>query len=280
MRSPAMARSTIPLVRMPDRRTRDGGVAVDVAGAGEIAGARRVVRSGGSVRARRFCHGRESPSMIAFRLRPLAGHRSSRARPSSSCATRRRPCSSPTSKKRVTASSLRRDGRLLVEARYAHPQQPASFLKLLLPAGCDRVERGGRAAARFVRALAEEAIRPPAAREGPRRPGCAHLRRRARLPAAQRASWPEKGRASVRLAGARSADVTHWSCGFSSSPRSGRIVAQNCFVLAQDRGPFAERGRKAPPMRAGGRGQVEARRWGAAVSRRCRCLPGAGRSLP
>ena len=87
--------------------------------------------------------GRESPSMIAFRHRPLAG---TEARALTVGVVRYTPqavfiANVEEARYRALASE---DGRLLVEARYAVRNNQRSFLKATLPRGIDRLERRGR----------------------------------------------------------------------------------------------------------------------------------------
>jgi hypothetical protein len=64
----------IPLIRVPAAERETGGIAVDVVGAGEIASRQsRNLEPGDPSELGDIVAGRESPSMIAFRLRPLAG---------------------------------------------------------------------------------------------------------------------------------------------------------------------------------------------------------------
>ncbi|HEV2982852.1 MAG TPA: hypothetical protein VGX46_00615, partial [Vicinamibacterales bacterium] len=64
----------VPLVRMPSAERETGGVAVDVTGAGEINERQtRGLEPGDPSELGDLVAGRESPSMIAFRHRPLAG---------------------------------------------------------------------------------------------------------------------------------------------------------------------------------------------------------------
>src|SRR6185503_19566725 len=74
MRAPRDGPVDVPLVRMPSAERESGGVAVDVVGAGEIAGRQaRGLEPTDPSELGEAAAGRESPSMIAFRLKPLAG---------------------------------------------------------------------------------------------------------------------------------------------------------------------------------------------------------------
>ncbi len=73
-RAPRDGAVAVPLVRVPAAERETGGVAVDVVGAGEIAErATRGLEPADPSELGDIVAGRESPSMIAFRLRPLAG---------------------------------------------------------------------------------------------------------------------------------------------------------------------------------------------------------------
>ena len=72
---------------------------------------------------------RESPSMIAFRHRPLAGARSAIADGFGRRATRRRPCSIANVEEARYRALVSEDGGVLVEARYAVRNNQRSFLE-------------------------------------------------------------------------------------------------------------------------------------------------------
>lgn len=123
----------IPLIRMPAAERETGGVAVDVAGAGELGGQQSRgldpadVSEVGDVVA-----GRESPAMAAFRFRPIAG---TEARSLTVEVVRYTPqavliANVEEARYRALAAE---DGRLLVEARYAVRNNQRSFLKVVLP---------------------------------------------------------------------------------------------------------------------------------------------------
>ena len=125
----------IPLVRIPTAEREAGGVAVDVVGAGQIAG--RQARGldptdpsdlGDMVAAR------ESPSMIAFRLRPLVGHEPRSLTVDVVRYTPQAVLIANVEEARYLALASE-DGRLLVEARYAVRNNQRSFLKVTLPEG-------------------------------------------------------------------------------------------------------------------------------------------------
>ena len=106
MKSPRDGTITVPLVRVPTAERESGGVAVDVLGAGEIAGRQaRGLEPAPPSELGDVIASRESPSMIAFRLRPLGGTEPRGLDRHRSCATHPRRCSSPTSRRRGTGCS-------------------------------------------------------------------------------------------------------------------------------------------------------------------------------
>src|SRR5262245_21953294 len=125
----------VPLVRMPSAERETGGIAVDVMGAGEITGRQsQGLEPADPSELGEFVAGRESPSMIGFRLRPLMG---SDPRLLTVTVIRYTPqavlvANVEEARYRVLASE---DGRLLVEARYAVRNNQRSFLKVVMPAG-------------------------------------------------------------------------------------------------------------------------------------------------
>ena len=134
-RTPRDGVVALPLVRVPSAERETGGVAVDVVGAGEI-GAReaRGLEPADPSELGDVVSGRDSPSMIAFRLRPMAG---TDARSLTVTVLRYTPqavlvANVEEARYRALASE---DGRLLVEARYAVRNNQRSFLKVTMPAG-------------------------------------------------------------------------------------------------------------------------------------------------
>ena len=134
-RAPREGAVAVPLLRVPAAERETGGVAVDVVGAGEISErATRGLEPADPSELGEIVAGRESPSMIAFRLRPLAG---SDPRSLAVTVVRYTPqavliANVEEARYRTLASE---DGGLLVEARYAVRNNQRSFLKVTLPAG-------------------------------------------------------------------------------------------------------------------------------------------------
>jgi hypothetical protein len=132
-RAPRDGLIVIPLVRVLSSEREAGGIGVDVVGAGEIAARQaRGLEPADPAELGDLVASRESPSMIAFRLRPLTGGET----PSLSVTVVRYTpqavliANVEEARYRVLASE---DGRLLVEARYAVRNNQRSFLKVVLP---------------------------------------------------------------------------------------------------------------------------------------------------
>jgi hypothetical protein len=125
----------IPIVRVPAADPETGGLAVEVIGAGEI-GARqtRGLTPADPSELGEIVEGRESPSMIAYRLEPIAG-----AEPRSLGVALVRYTPQAVMVANVEEARYRalvsEDGRLLVEARYALRNNQRSFLKVSMPPG-------------------------------------------------------------------------------------------------------------------------------------------------
>jgi hypothetical protein len=123
----------VPLFRVPAAERETGGVAVDVVGAGEIADRQsRGLEQADPTDLGEIVTGRESPAMMAFRLRPLRG---SEPRALNVTVVRYTPqavlvANVEEARYRALAAE---DGRLLVEARYAVRNNQRSFLKVTLP---------------------------------------------------------------------------------------------------------------------------------------------------
>ena len=124
---------TVPLVRVPAAERESGGVAISVLGAGEIE--RHQMRGLDLTDVSELADvvaGRESPSMVAFRLRPIAG---SDARSLQVAVKRYTPqavliANIEEARYRALAAE---DGLFLVEGHYAIRNNQRSFLKVTLP---------------------------------------------------------------------------------------------------------------------------------------------------
>ena len=133
VRTPRDGVVPVPLLRVPAAERETGGVAVDVVGAGEVAErATRGLEPTDPSELGEIVAGRESPSMIAFRLRPLSG-----AEPRSLAVTVVRFIPQAVLIANVEEARYRalasEDGSLLVEARFAVRNNQRSFLKVTMP---------------------------------------------------------------------------------------------------------------------------------------------------
>ena len=148
----ARRRDCVPLVRMPSAERETGGVAVDVVGAGEIGGRQaRGLEPADPSELGDIVAGRESPSMVAFRHRPLAG---SEPRALAVAVVRYTPQAvlvANVEEARYRALAPRTAG-CSCEARYAVRNNQRSFLKVTLPRGSAVWSAAGRRAADPARA--------------------------------------------------------------------------------------------------------------------------------
>ena len=290
----------MPLVRVPSAERETGGVAVDVVGAGEIARAADArPRTGGSVGARRR---RRRPRVaVDDRVSPPAAGRH-RARSLTVTVVRYTPqavliANVEEARYRALAAE---DGRLLVEARYAVRNNQRSFLKVTMPAGSTLWSArwpAGRCGPAWRR---QDAVLLPL-EKGPRRRGGADLRRRARLPAGDRARGPTKGaRASTCRRSICRSRAPGWSSttrrGSASTPQPGAFRARRPIPVRSRKRLRRPRRRRPPPTTAtpqrdharrrrtagAGRSASGTRRAAARSSARCRCtstFPAFGPSM-
>jgi hypothetical protein len=133
VRAPREGQVTIPLVRVPSAERETGGIAVDVVGAGEIAGREpRGLEPADAADLGDIIAGHESPSMVAFRFTPLAG-----SSPRSLIVNVSRYIAQAVLVANVEEARydalLGEDGKLLVRARYAVRNNQRSFLAVTLP---------------------------------------------------------------------------------------------------------------------------------------------------
>jgi hypothetical protein len=133
MRSPREGPVTIPIVRLPAADRETGGIAVDVIGPGEIA--ERQPRGFDAADASDLgdiVSGRESPSMAAFRFKPLAGTSPRELTITVSRYTAQSVLVANVEEARYDAL-VSEDGKMLVRARYAVRNNQRSFLGVALP---------------------------------------------------------------------------------------------------------------------------------------------------
>ena len=185
-RLPADGDIAVPLVRVPAAEREIGGVAISVLGAGEIEKHQmRGLEPGDISDLADIVAGHESPSTVAFRLRPASGNRSAIAQYLRQAL---HAASGPHRQHRGSAVSRPRGRRRTVPDRSAlrDSQQPAQLPESHAAATRDDLERVGR---RQVGAAGRRRRRgrAAAARERPRRRGCADVRRAHHLPATGRA---------------------------------------------------------------------------------------------
>jgi hypothetical protein len=239
VRVPRDGEIAVPLVRVPSAERETGGVAVDVVGAGEIAGRQaRGLEPADPSELGDVVAGRESPSMVAFRMRPLAG---TEARALTVRVVRYTPqavlvANVEEARYRTLVSE---DGRLLVEARYAVRNNQRSFLKVVMPPGSTlwSAEVAGRPVRPAV-AEAQSILLPlEKGRAGDEAPtfvvGLVYLQDGAR------AAWLDKGRDRLELPAldlpvSRTGVELYYPPRFRVEPQTGSFRVEN------DPGPFAE----------------------------------------
>jgi hypothetical protein len=134
-RLPADGDITVPLVRAPAAERESGGVAISVLGAGEIERHQmRGLEAADIADLPDISAGRESPTTVAFRLRPTAGSDSRSLGISVKRYTPQAVLIANVEEARYRALASE-DGLLLVEAQYAVRNNQRSFLKITLPQG-------------------------------------------------------------------------------------------------------------------------------------------------
>jgi hypothetical protein len=135
LRTPREGAIAVPLLRVPSAERETGGVAVDIVGAGEIGERQtRGLDPADPSDLGEIIAGRESPSMVAYRLKPVAGHE---ARSLTVTVVRYTPQAVLVANvEEARYRALRsEDGAMLVEGRYAVRNNQRSFLKITLPPG-------------------------------------------------------------------------------------------------------------------------------------------------
>jgi hypothetical protein len=126
---------TIPLLRVASAERETGGVAVDVAGAGEIGDRQpRGLEPADPADLGDIVAGRESPSMVAFRFTPMAGAAPRALSLQLTRYTDKAVLVANVEEARYEAL-LTEDGKRLVRARYAVRNNQRSFLAVTLPPG-------------------------------------------------------------------------------------------------------------------------------------------------
>ena len=256
---------------MPSAERETGGVAVDVAGAGEIRERQtRGLEPADPSELGDAVAGRESPSMIAFRHRPLAG---TEARALTVVVVRYTPqavsiANVEEARYRALASE---DGRLLVEARYAVRNNQRSFLKATLPAGSTiwSAQVGGRPIRPGVAETNAVLLPLEKGRANEEAPTfVVELLYLQRIDA-----WADKGRARLELP-ALDLPISRTGVELYYSPRFRVEPQPGSFRVDTDPGPFADALRLPLRATAGGTGAGTSRR-----TRRGARTAGAGRTV-
>jgi len=227
----------VPIIRAPAAERETGGVAVDVVGAGEVAGRQvRGLEPTDPSDLGEPAASRQSPSMLAFRHSPLAG-----GAPRALAVTIVRYTPQAVLVANVEEARYRvlvaEDGRLLVEARYAVRNNQRSFLKVALPAGA--AVWSAEVSGRPIRpgAVEHDAVLLPLekGRAGEEAPLFAVSI--VYLQAID--AWPDRGRMQLDLPAldlpvSRTAIELHYSPRFRIEPQPG------AFRVAADPGPIAD----------------------------------------
>jgi hypothetical protein len=246
-RTPRDGVVAVPLVRVPLAERESGGVAVDVVGAGEIAGRQATgLELADTSELGEVVHGRESPSMIAFRLRPLAG-----TEPRSLSVDVVRYTPQPVLIANIEEARYRaltaEDGRLLVEARYAVRNNQRSFLKVVMPPGSS--VWSARVAGRPIRpGMAEQnAVLLPLEKGRAGEEAPTFVVELIYLQAVD--SWVDKGRAHITLP-ALDLPTSRTGVELFYSPRFRVALEPGSFRAENDPGPFADALRATPPLPA------------------------------
>lgn len=242
-RAPRDGAVVVPLLRVPSAERETGGVAVDVVGAGEIAGRQaRGLEPADPTELGEFVAGRESPSMIAFRLRPLAG---SETRALTVNVMRYTPQAVPVANVEEARyrALVSEDGRLLVEARYAVRNNQRSFLKITMPD--DSTLWSASVAGRPIRpGLAEQgAVLLPLEKGRAGEDAPTFVVELVYLQGIE--SWLEKGLANLELP-ALDLPVSRTGLRLHHSPRFRVELRTGEFRVEDDPGPFAEALRGQP----------------------------------
>jgi hypothetical protein len=249
LRAPRDGAIAIPLVRLTSAERETGGVVVDVAGAGEIGDRQpRGLEATDPSEFSDIVAGRESPSMLAFKYKPMGG---SDPRALTVAVERFTPeavlvANVEEARYRAIASE---DGRLLVEAKYAVRNNQRSFLKVTLPA--DSTLWSAAVADRPVRpgVSGTDAVLLPLdkGRSGEEAPTFV-----VELLYLQRvAGWEDKGLVQIALP-ALDLPISRTGVALHYSPRFEVEARPGTFREASDPGPFAEALRRISSSLAAG----------------------------
>jgi hypothetical protein len=236
VRAPRDGQITIPIVRVPSAERETGGVAVDVVGAGEIAGREpRGLEPADASDLGDIIAGHESPSMVAFQFTPLKGSDPRSLTVNVSRYTAQAVLVANVEEARYEAL-LGEDGKLLVRARYAVRNNQRSFLAITLPPQ----------SVLWSASLAGRPVRPGVSSTGglllPLRKGRTNEEAPTfvvELLYLQRApGWTEKGNAHLDLP-AVDLPVSRTGLTLHHSPRYAVDPAPGAFRLESDPGPWS-----------------------------------------
>jgi hypothetical protein len=236
LRTPRDGVVPVPLVRVPAAERETGGVAVDVIGAGEVAErATRGLEPADPSELGEIVAGRESPSMIAFRLRALAG-----SEPRSLAVNIVRFIPQAVLIANVEEARYRalaaEDGSLLVEARFAVRNNQRSFLKVTMPPSSTvwSAKVGGRPIRPGVAERDAVLLPLEKGRAGEEAPAfVVEIVYLQRIP-----EWIDKGTAQLALP-AVDLPVSRTGVELHHSPRFRIALRPGTFRVEEDPGPFA-----------------------------------------
>jgi hypothetical protein len=235
-RTPREGALGVPLVRLPAAERESGGVAVEVLGAGEMNQQQpHGLDPADPSELGDPLTGRDSPSMLAFRFRPLQGHEQRSLSVTVARYTPQAVLIANVEEARYDAL-VEEEGKALVRARYAVRNNQRAFLSVTLPPN----------ATLWSAAVGDRPLRPGIAPGGslllPLEKGKSGEETPAfvvELTYVQRiSSWSERGRATLTLPGldlpiARTGIVLHHSPRFRVTPEAG------VFRAEADPGPFS-----------------------------------------
>jgi hypothetical protein len=236
VRAPRDGAVTIPIVRVPSAERETGGIAVDVLGAGEIAGREpRGLEPADTTDLGDIIAGRESPSMVAFQFTPLTGTAPRSLTVNVSRYTAQAVLVANIEEARYDAL-LGEDGKLLVRARYAVRNNQRSFLAVTLPSQ----------SVLWSASLAGRPVRPGVSASGglllPLRKGRTNEEAPTfvvELLYLQRApEWTDKGDAHLALP-AVDLPVSRTGLTLHHSPRFDVDAKPGAFRLERDPGPWS-----------------------------------------
>jgi hypothetical protein len=234
-RTPRDGSVAIPLIRVPSAERETGGVAVDVAGAGEIGDrAPRGLDPADASELGDVVSGRESPSMAAFKFRSGAGDAVRSLSVDVSRYTPKAVLVANVEEARYEAL-IGEDGKTLVRARYAVRNNQRSFLAVTLPpdAVLWSASLGGRAVRPGVAPSGGLLLPLQRARPGEMPPIVSvEIVYFQRLP-----EWADKGTGRLTLA-AVDLPVSRTGLTVRHSPRYSLEIKPGTFRADADAGPW------------------------------------------